>query len=106
MGAKPYKPHHSRRNQPSASERKTSKGAANVDSGEFERHFKKAQANGEIDLAEMEFQNRFRYGVKKPANVWRHEMDDSRITGDQIRTTNFKGTIFDVEKKLSETFGK
>ena len=36
--------------------------------------------------------------MKKPANVWNHEMDDSRITGAQIRTTNFKGSIFEADR--------
>ena len=48
-----------------------------------------------LDLAEQERINRFKYGVKKPANKWFHEMDDSRITADQIRTTNFKGSMFE-----------
>ena len=47
----------------------------------------------------MEWKNRFKYGVKKPANVWRHEMDDCRITGEQIRTSNFKGSMFDYDRK-------
>ena len=47
-----------------------------------------------IDLAEQERVNRFKYGVKKPANIWGHEMDDSRISGAQIRTTNFRGSMF------------
>ena len=48
-----------------------------------------------VDLGELEKQNRLKFGVKKPANIWRHEMDDSRITADQLRTTNFKTTMFD-----------
>ena len=35
-----------------------------------------------LDLAEQERTNRYKYGVKKPANKWFHEMDDSRVTGD------------------------
>jgi len=34
------------------------------------------------DLAEQERLNRYKFGVKKPANKWFHEMDDCRITGD------------------------
>lgn len=33
------------------------------------------------DMGHLERANRMKYGVKKPANVWRHEMDDSRISG-------------------------
>lgn len=33
------------------------------------------------DLGELERHNRMKYGVKKPANVWKHEMDDHRISG-------------------------
>ena len=47
-----------------------------------------------IDLAEQERVNRFKYGVKKPANIWGHEMDDARITGAQIRFNNFRGSMF------------
>ena len=45
----------------------------------------------------MERQNRMRYGVKKPANIWRHEMDDTRITAEQIRCNDFKANMFDAE---------
>lgn len=51
-----------------------------------------------LDLGEQERINRFKYGVKKPANKWYHEMDDSRLTGDQIRTTNFRGDMFTADK--------
>lgn len=51
--------------------------------------------DGEIDLGILELQNRIKFGVKKPANIWRHEMDDTRITGDQFRLNNFKSTMFD-----------
>lgn len=44
----------------------------------------------------MEKANRAKFGVKKPANVWRHEMDDHRITGSQIRINDFKSTMHDV----------
>ena len=54
---------------------------------------------GGINLAEIERQNRYKYGVKKPANRWKHEMDDNRITGAQVRTNNFKTTIFDLEEE-------
>ena len=40
-----------------------------------------AVKNG-VDLAEIERYNRGRFGVKKPANKWAHEMDDCRITAD------------------------
>ena len=53
-----------------------------------------APKNG-IDLAELERKNRLRYGVKKPADRWQHEMDDGRITSDQIRTVNYRGSMFD-----------
>jgi len=33
------------------------------------------------DLGDLERHNRMKYGVKKPANIWRHEMDDCRISG-------------------------
>ena len=52
------------------------------------------------DLAELERLNRIKYGVKKPANRWAHEMDDSRITGDQIRTNNFRGSMFDRDREV------
>ena len=52
-----------------------------------------------MDLAELELMNRSKYGVKKPANVWRHEMDDARITGEQIRTNNFRGSMFDRDRE-------
>lgn len=51
--------------------------------------------DGFPDLGELERLNRVRFGVKRPANVWKHEMDDLRITGDQVRTTNFKTTMYD-----------
>ena len=50
-----------------------------------------------IDLVAIERHNRYKYGVKKPANKWKHEMDDSRITGAQLRLKNYKGTIFDQD---------
>ena len=56
-------------------------------------HFK--DMNDKVDLGSLELANRMRFGVKKPANIWRHEMDDSRISGDQIRTKNFKSSMFD-----------
>lgn len=60
--------------------------------------FNEKVPNG-LDLAEQERVNRFKYGVKKPANKWFHEMDDCRITGDQIRTNNFKGSMFERDKE-------
>ena len=51
--------------------------------------------DGMPDLGELERHNRMKYGVKKPANVWRHEMDDCRISGFQIRTNNYKTSMFD-----------
>ena len=50
-----------------------------------------------MDYGELERQNRFKFGVKKPSNVWFHEMDDNRITGDQIRTNNFRGSMFEAD---------
>lgn len=52
-------------------------------------------SDGMPDLGDLERHNRMKYGVKKPANVWRHEMDDSRISGFQFRTTNYKTSMFD-----------
>ena len=52
-----------------------------------------------IDLAEQERVNRFKYGVKKPANIWGHEMDDARISGAQIRTNNFRGSMFTRDRE-------
>ena len=53
--------------------------------------------DGMPDLGELERHNRMKYGVKKPANVSRHEMDDQRIWGFQMRTTNFKTSMFDKD---------
>ena len=53
--------------------------------------------DGMPDLGELERHNRMKYGVKKPANVWRHEMDDHRISGFQIRTNNFRTSMFDKD---------
>ena len=49
------------------------------------------------DLGNLERYNRIKYGVKKPANIWHHEMDDCRISGFQHRTTNFKTNMFDKD---------
>ena len=54
---------------------------------------------GGFSLGEIEAQNRYKYGVKKPANRWKHEMDDSRITGAHVRTNNFKTTMFDLDEE-------
>jgi len=54
--------------------------------------------DGMPDLGELELHNRSKYGVKKPANVWAHEMDDNRICGFQIRTSNFKSSMFEKDK--------
>ena len=51
--------------------------------------------DGMPDLGDLERHNRMKYGVKKPANVWRHEMDDNRISGFQMRTTNYRTSMFD-----------
>ena len=58
-------------------------------------YLKEQAAKKGIDLVAIERHNRYKYGVKKPANRWKHEMDDSRISGAQIRLNDFKGTIFD-----------
>jgi len=55
--------------------------------------------DGTPDLGRLEMENRLKFGVKKPANIWRHEMDDTRITGDQFRMNNFKSTMFDQKGK-------
>lgn len=54
-------------------------------------------ADGMPDLGNLECHNRKKYGVKKPANVWQHEQDDNRISGFQIRTSNFRTSMFDSE---------
>ena len=56
---------------------------------------------GGISLAEIERENRYKYGVKKPANRWKHEMDDTRITGAQVRMNNIKTNIFDLDEMKS-----
>ena len=56
------------------------------------------QVKNGLDLAEQERINSLKYRVKKPADKWFHAMDDSRITGDQIRTTNFRGSMFDRDQ--------
>lgn len=61
----------------------------------------KATLMEKVDLGTLERDNRNRFGVKRAANVWRHEMDDNRICGDQIRTKNFRSTIFDKEFELA-----
>ena len=61
--------------------------------------FEATKIKNGIDLAEQERVNRFKYGVKKPANVWYHEMDDARITGDQIRTNNFRGSMHERDRE-------
>ena len=55
--------------------------------------FDSTKIKGAVDFVEHERINRLKFGVKKPANVWYHEMDDNRITADQIRTSNFRGSI-------------
>ena len=54
--------------------------------------------DGMPDLGSLELHNRSKYGVKKPANVWGHEMDDNRICGFQIRTANFKTSMFEKDR--------
>ena len=54
-------------------------------------------SDGMPDLGDLERTNRMKYGVKKPANIWQHEMDDNRITGFQMRTSNFRTSMFDSD---------
>ena len=90
MNAKPYEPRYHNRPHKNATH------TANIlaTSSHF---FQKAtnQPSGNSPIGEIERFNRYKYGVKKPANVWKHEMDDTRITGEQIRINNFKSTLFD-----------
>ena len=93
MKAKPYVPKHSLRRQINKNDTNASNILAQTST------LMAAATNDSINLGEIERANRFKYGVKKPANVWRHEMDDNRITGCQIRTTNFRNTMFDADKE-------
>ena len=94
LRSKPYQPKHHLR--PKGQEHKpvTSLG------GPFNEKIKDG-----LDLAEQERINRFKYGIKKPANKWFHEMDDNRITGDQIRTTNFRGSMFERDQEAQRRAG-
>lgn len=60
-------------------------------------YLKDQATNNGVDLVAIERHNRYKFGVKKPANRWKHEMDDSRITGAQLRLKDYKGTIFDQD---------
>ena len=60
-------------------------------------YLKDQAAKGGVDLVSIERTNRYKFGVKKPANRWKHEMDDNRITGAQLRLKDFKGNIFDQD---------
>ena len=89
LRAKPYVPKHHMRGQ-------LSKNDTNVNN--ILSNSLKVAKTGQNSphLGKIEQQNRIKFGVKKPANVWKHEMDDHRITGDQIRVNEFKSTMFDV----------
>lgn len=94
MKARPYVP----KNYMSNLIGKNDTHGANILSNTYIKAKAGANENAEkVDLGEMERRNRMRYGVKKPANIWRHEMDDTRITAEQIRCNDFKANMFDAE---------
>lgn len=92
LRAKPYVPRHHLRQNLS----KNDSHANNILLQTFYNANKSSQVD-KVDLGTLEKDNRDRFGVKRAANVWRHEMDDNRISGDQIRTKNFRSTLFDRE---------
>ena len=94
LQSKPYVPKHNLRHRLG----KNDSHVSNILQNSFyATSFPLALDKNNVDLGAIERQNRLKFGVKKPANIWKHEMDDNRITGAQLRLNNFRTNMFDSE---------